>query len=297
MSLNPDAPRCPQCTHPVIVNRADCRGCGRPYHELCLKRGCTNGPTCGSASAVAAGGPGKWLALPFLAATIGLGAAYFKFGPKVTGSTWFGPALGTGLVGMVAALKIGDSPPAGAKCRAGRFAGWLLLVAAFGAGAIAGTGREVPYTAHLTALGAAGGVLAALGLVFFDRDKRPSVLHVLLAAHLYFVAAVILSPGFPRTMLARLQQGGAAAAGPGAGAGPSGGGGGLGSLLGISSGGADVQIKGVMKVGGRMQAMTQSGSFSVGDTVPGAGTVHSINDVEVVIKSPGGQLQKYAVPH
>lgn len=295
-ALLPDAPKCPQCQHPVILNRASCGGCGRAYHELCLKRGCVNGADCGAAAG-GGGGSAKWLALPFLAATLGLGAACVQFKGRITGNALFAPALATGLIGMVSGLKLGEGADR-ARSRLGRFAMLPLTAAAFAAAAVAGAGREIPYTAHLTAIGAAGALVALLALAA-DKDRRPALLGLLCAAHLFLVAALVLTPAFPRVMAARLKGGGPAAP-PGTGpaiAGSPAPGAGLGSLLGISSGAPAFAVKGVMSVGGRRQAMTDTGSFAVGDSVPGVGTIQSITDDEVGVRFANGQTMKYAVPH
>lgn len=268
--------RCPQCDHPVTINATTCPGCSRAYHIICLKQGCNCG---GKAKRKA----DHLLAVNFIIGLAGVGAAVWMRGPSATASPLFWPAVGLGVVGFLAALARKQENPEEAST--GHTASQILFLPAIAAMVVAARGREFPGFVPVLVVGVVGLVVALLGILK-DADRSSAMLSVMLAAHTYLVAGVVLSPAFP---LAAFQQVKAIAKGKASITAP------MGKMDPRGDPERAFRISGVMNVGGQRQALTSKGAFGAGMKIPDVGVVKSVSDAEVVIDT-GGQLERYPVP-
>lgn len=276
MAVSPEtAPKCPQCQHPVTMNATTCPGCSVFYHEVCLRRGCG----CGG---VAKGKANTLLAAEFALGLAGLGAGAWQRGAAVSGSPLFWPAVGLGAIGFLAAgsRKIED-PKEAAR---GHTAAQVLLLPVLAAVAVAAKGGEFPGFLAAVALGALGVAMAAFAF-FGDSDRSNAALAVLVGAHAYLVAGVVLTPAFGSKAVEQVK---AVASGRIKITSP------LGS--GVAKQDAGFKVAGVMKVGGQLQALTPSGAFSPGQSIPGVGKVVSVTETEVVVQGLSGGHERYPVP-
>ena len=242
---------------------------------MCLLRGCG----CGGKSKAARN---RLLGAEFALGLSGLGFAASQR-PSITSSPLFWPAVGVGMLGLLASVfHRPEDPKEGAR---GRTAAQVLFVPVLAAAAVTARGAEFPGFIAVVALGAVGLLAAVLALIG-DTDRANAVLAVLLTGHAYLVAGVALRPDFGVRALDQLK---AVAKGKAP----------LIASLGQSTSpahtGGTVQVSGVMMVGGARQAMTSKGAFSAGQTIPDVGRVVSVSDAEVVIQTAAGQ-ERYPVP-
>ena len=281
-----NTPKCPQCGHAVKLNAATCAGCGKLYHELCLKRGCNCG---GKAPGAGAGGGGggridRAMAAGFALGLAGLGAAVWTRGPRATSAEMFYPAAITGAIGLAAALtrKLDDDD---AKST-GHQAAVILMIPAAMALAIAARGAPFPGF-FIGVYAAVAGLAAAVIGLLIDTNKSNAGFALLLVAHCYLTAGIALRPDYAKNAL---DQGLAIAKGTAP----------VSSALGKAAkppGEKAFQVSGVLVIGGARQALTSKGAFAAGAAIPDVGTVKSITDDEVVIVDPAGAEERYPVPH
>lgn len=279
MAVPPEtAPKCPQCQYPVTKNATTCPGCNVFYHEVCLRRGCS----CGGGTA-ARGKPNLLLAAEFALGLAGLGAGAWQRGAAVSSAPLFVPAVALGVVGFLAAAtrKLED-PQEAAR---GHTAAQLLFIPVVAALVVAAKGGEFPYfiaAVVLGALGLAKAVFAFLG----DADRSNAMLAILVAAHAYMVAGVVLTPQFGMKAVDQVK---AIASGKLKLTAP---------LSAPTPAKTDTgfKVSGVMNVGGSRKALTPLGAFGPGQSIPGIGTVVSVTDAEVVVQGLSGGQDRYPVP-